>query len=125
MEQLPIHIILKKEKGELISNSLGKAKLKEFIDLLEEGARVEVTYEPLHGNASYAQLSKIHKCIREISRETGNTFEQVKTEVKRKAGLFSTEDKYKSFADCSKEEVDTAINTALDIADLFGINLHG
>lgn len=123
-DQLPITIRLKKVNNELVSiTDISRSRLGLFVKSLEEGEVVDVTYEVVTDNKSYAQLSKVHKCIREIASFTGMTVEEVKTQVKLRSGLCSGTD-CKSFADCSKEEISLAIQAALEIGDLIGFNLH-
>lgn len=123
-DQLPITIRLKKVNNELVSiTDISRSRLGLFVKSLEEGEVVDVTYEVVTDNKSYAQLSKVHKCIREIASFTGMTVEEVKTQVKLRSGLCSGTD-CKSFADCSKEELSLAIQAALEIGDLIGFNLH-
>lgn len=123
-DQLPITIRLKKVNNELVSiTDISTTRLGLFVKSLEEGEVVDVTYEVVTDNKSYAQLSKVHKCIREIASFTGMTVEEVKTQVKLRSGLCTSTD-CKSFADCSKEELSLAIQAAIEIGDFIGFNLH-
>jgi len=64
---------------------------------------------------------------REIANEIGYTFEEIKLQVKRKAGLCFTKDNTeycKSFGKCDKSELNTVIQTCLEIADFNGIQLR-
>ena len=82
-DQLPITIQLRKENKELvIVNEMSKSKLDLFIKSLDEGQVVSVNYEVITADKTYAQLSKLMKCIREVATYTGDTFESVKYEVK-------------------------------------------
>ena len=124
-EQLPLTIVLCKENGELVLKSkAGKIRLDQFLQSLEEGEKVEVTYEPIHGEVSYAQLSKLHKCIRVIAADTGSSFDDVKLVVKQKAGLIAHIDKPKSFSGLSKDEMQVAIQAVVDLGSSLGINLE-
>jgi hypothetical protein len=94
-----------------------------FIKGLDDGDVVTITYEVQTADHSYAQLSKLHKCIRELATFTGDTFEDMKLQVKLRAGL-CTDDSCKSFSDCSKEELSMAIQAAIEIGDLVDFSLH-
>jgi hypothetical protein len=123
-DQLPITIRLKKINNELVcASDLSKSRLSLFVKSLDEGETVDVTYEVISDSKSYAQLSKVHKCIREIASFTGMTVEEVKTQVKLRSGLCNSTD-CKSFADCSKDELSLAIQAVIEIGDLVGFNLH-
>lgn len=126
MSTLPLSLTLQKKGDELvITTKLGIMKYKDFLTLLEEGAKVEVTYEPVHGDASYAQLSKLHKCIRIIATETGHNFDEIKEIVKVKSGLYTHVDRLKSFGELSKEEISKVIQTVIEMGTDLGINLGG
>lgn len=123
-DQLPITIRLKKVNNELVvASDISSSRLALFIKGLDEGDTVDVTYEVVTGNKSYAQLAKVYKCIREIASFTGMTVEEAKIQVKLRAGLCNDQD-CKSFADCSREELSLAIQAAIEIGDLIGFNLH-
>lgn len=123
-DQLPITIQLKKANKELIIvNDMSRSKLDLFVKSLDEGQVVAVTYEVITADKSYAQLSKLMKCIREVATYTGDTFESVKHEVKLRSGL-CVNGQCKSFADCSKEEMSLAIQAIIEIGDIVGFNLH-
>ncbi len=123
-DQLPITIKLEKRNNQLVvTNELGKTKLDLFIKGLADGEQVFVTYEVANNSGNYAQLSKLHKCIRELALFTGNTFEDMKLQVKMRSGLCSGSD-CKSFADCSIQELSLAIQAAIEIGDIVGFNLH-
>jgi hypothetical protein len=102
---------------------MGSAKLGLFIKGLQEGETVMITYEVQTADHSYAQLSKLHKCIRELASFTGDTFEDMKLQVKLRAGL-CTDTNCKSFSECSKEELSMAIQASLEIGELVGFSLY-
>jgi hypothetical protein len=77
------------------------------------------------------QLAKVHVCIRELAKEIGYSFEDMKLEVKRRAGLCVKKELggelfmvCKSFGDCSKEELGLAVEAILQIGDTVGINFR-
>jgi len=104
-------------------NSLESTKFKLFISDVQQNEIFDLTYESINSDHSYAQLSKVHKLVRELAGYTGMSFDDVKFEVKKRAGLY-TDTALKSFADCSKEELSLAIQTCIEIGDDVGFNLH-
>jgi hypothetical protein len=121
--QLPVSIRAKVVNKNLEIDPLGSAKLGLFIKGLDEGDVVTITYEVNTDDASYAQISKVHKHIRELAQYTGDSFEDMKLQVKLRAGL-CTDTNCKSFSDCSKEELSMAIQASIEIGDLVNFNLH-
>lgn len=118
MKQLPITILLEMRDGVLVPKTeLGKYSLANYVKNIEEGAVIQVTYEELSTDGTYAQISKLQACTRELSKFLGYTHEEVKDIVKHKANLYSPEGELKSFADCSKEELSLAIQTALELGE--------
>lgn len=122
-DQLPVSIRAKVVNKSLEIDPLGSAKLGLFIKGLQEGETVVITYEVQTADHSYAQLSKLHKCIRELAAYTGDTFEDMKLQVKLRAGL-CTDTNCKSFSECSKEELSMAIQAVIEIGDLVDFSLH-
>ena len=98
-----------------------------FVDKLAEGQLVEMYIDLADKDHSKAQLAKVHACIRELAKESGYTFEEMKTVVKISAGLCIEADgltECKSFAECSKDELMLAIETCIQIGkDNYNINL--
>ncbi len=124
MKQLPTSIFLKKEEGSLVPKSVqDKIILKHYVDNIEEGAIVKVTYEDF-SSGSYAQISKLQACIREISKYLGYSVDEVKDIVKHKANLYNENGTFKSFADCSKEELSQAIDCLMKLGDQVGFPLE-
>lgn len=122
---LPITILMVKREGILInSKALDKIKTDTLLEQMKEGDAVEVTYEIKHKDGSYSQLSRLHASIRALANETGATFEEMKLEIKRKAGLI-VGDKILSFGDCSKEQLSKCIQVTIEVGDLLNVNLHG
>ena len=66
-------------------------------------------------------------CIRELAKESGYTFEEMKTLVKEQSGLcYNTEEETvcKSFADCSKDEIMLTIQACIENGRIYNINLE-
>lgn len=98
-------------------------KYEKFFNKLKEDDLIEMYMEIQNDDATLAQLARAHAMIREIAHHTGNTFEEMKLIVKRKAGLCIEKvidgDKFlycKSFGDCNKEELSLAIEAIREIA---------
>jgi hypothetical protein len=103
----------------------------EFIASLQDDQKVEIFMEANEDSGTVPQLAKIHVCIRELAKELGYTFEDMKLEVKRKAGLCIKKGLggevfmiCKSFADCSKDELGLTIEAINEIGDTVGINFR-
>lgn len=121
-----------KKDGQLVPASESDAgKLKLFTMSLKEGVDVEV-YLSMTNNVdkTAGQLAKVHALIRELAAFTGHTFEEMKDEIKRKAGLFvitgtrSSDKQLKSFGECSKEEISAAIESCIEVGHMLGCNLY-
>ena len=114
---------LKVKNGKLVYSKESKISLDLFIEKLSEGQEVDVFMSIADAIGSTAQINKVHKCIRELAKESGYSFDDMKLLVKDKAGLIIG-DTLKSFADCSKEELTQAIQACIEIGELYNVNLH-
>lgn len=123
---------LKKVGDKLIYVRTGdEAKYKEFVKVLEDGTQIDLFIEINSADGTLAQLAKVHKCIRVIAAQTGNTFEDIKMVVKDKSGLVvrrEVMDKeymdWKSFAKCSRDDLNLAIQACIELGDQFTLNLR-
>lgn len=118
-----------KRGNQLVFKSQGDLAIyNEFIRSLEDGQVVEEYLEANADTGTNLQLAKIHACIRELSIETGYTFNDMKIEVKKHCGLCwkGQDGEYcKSFAVCSVAELGLAIESIIEIGDTVGINFRG
>jgi hypothetical protein len=120
------------EKNKLIpANSAEESKYKIFKQSLEPNQLVDIFMEANVDNGTIPQLAKIHVCIRELAKELGYSFEDMKLEVKRQAGLCVKKELNgelfmvcKSFATCSKDELALTIEAIIQIGDTVGINFR-
>lgn len=120
-----------KKDGQLVPASERDAgALKLFNMAVKDGDIIEVYLTKTDGEQkTTGQLAKIHAMIREIAGFTGNDFDDIKDEVKRKAGLYVVkgtaehQTELKSFAQCSKEELSTAIEMCVQLGHLVGYYL--
>jgi len=121
-----------KKDGQLIPASEGDAaKFKLYAMSVKEGDSVEVYMSLLQNNdKTLGQLAKVHALVRELSNFTGHTFDEMKAEIKERAGLYvitgtrPSDRQYKSFAECSKDEISRAIETCIEIGHMLGCNLY-
>lgn len=119
-----LNIKLIKKEGKLIHrNESDTALFKIFFESLEEGQAVDVFFDAHVDNGTYGQISKIKVSIRELASEAGYSFEEMQNIVKVNAGL-CWEDHCKSFADCSIEELNLAIQAIIEIGDNLSLNLR-
>ena len=118
---------LTKNNGNLVHiNESTKISYQLFLDKLQEGQEVEVFMGLTSDNGSLAQLAKVHACIRELAKESGYTFDEMKFLVKKHSGLCydgGGAEYCKSFKDCSKEELAMAIESAIELGRDLNINL--
>jgi len=115
---MPISILLVMRDGVLVPKTeLGKYSLANYVKNIEEGATIQVTYEEQSTEGTYAQISKLQACTRELANHLGYSHEEVKDMVKVRAGLYNNEGDIKSFAECTKEELSLAIQVALELGE--------
>jgi len=118
---------LTKNSGKLVHiNESTKISYQLFIDKLQEGQEIEVFMGLSDDSGSLAQLAKVHACIRELAKESGYTFDEMKFIVKKHSGLCydgGGAEYCKSFKDCSKDELAMAIESAIELGKDLNINL--
>jgi hypothetical protein len=117
-----------KKNGKLIfDHPKDKLAYEIFVEKIPEGQVIDMYIDVVGLDHSKAQLAKVHACIRELAKESGYTFDEMKCLVKDHAGLAYKEGMmitYKSFADCSKDELMLAIEACLQIGkEQFNISL--
>ena len=88
---------------------------KIFINKLEEGQVVDMYIDLADADHSKAQLAKVHACIRELAKESGYTFDDMKLIIKGASGLCYDAEHCKSFAECSSTELGLAIEACIQI----------
>jgi len=106
---------------------INKTRLDTFLKNMPDGSKLEMFIGVTTHKGSNPQLARVHAMIRQIANDIGYTFEEVKLQVKRKAGLCFTRNKIeycKSFADCDKEDLNLAIQACIEIGDFSGIQLR-
>lgn len=122
-----LSVKLVKKDGKLTyPDDKSKLAYQIFLDKLQEGQKVEMYIGLADADHSVAQLAKVHACIRELAKESGYTFEEMKVLIKERSGLcYDAGDATlcKSFADCSKDELALAIEACIEVGKLYNINL--
>ena len=123
-----IFIKLSVKDGELsFPMKAQKTKLNTFLKNLPNDSKLEMFIGVTTDKGSNPQLARIHAMIRQLANDIGYTFEEIKLQVKRKAGLCFTRNKVeycKSFADCDKDELNLAIQACVEIGNFNGMNLR-
>ena len=123
-----IFIKLSVKDGELsFPMKAQETKLNTFLKNLPDGAKLEMFIGVTTVKGSNPQLARIHAMIRQLANDIGYTFEEIKLQVKRTAGLCFTRNKTvycKSFADCDKDDLNLAIQACIEIGDFSGIQLR-
>jgi hypothetical protein len=102
-----------------------------FVNSLLEDQTIDVFFDANKDDGTLAQLAKIHKCIREIAKETGADYETTKLHIKNKSGLCIKKEMdgesfmiCKSFGSCSKTDLILVIDTIVSIGDVININFR-
>lgn len=108
-----------------------KVRYKMFLETMQDGQRAEIFIESNSDTGTLPQIAKIHACIRELSKEMGYSFEDMKLEVKKMSGLCVEKtignDKFlvcKSFGDSSIDELGLVIQTIVELGDEVNINFR-
>ena len=118
---------LLKKKGDVFEFVSVKddAKYKIFKTSIPEGSLVETYMEIQSDDGTLAQLAKIHAMIRDLCSHTGDTFEDMKLIIKKRAGicvekeLDGTRFLYcKSLGDCSKQELSLVIQSIQEVSQI-------
>lgn len=115
--KLPVTVVYKiDEDGNLQPNTEADRIMKDlFKKDCKQGELVEITYEIQNNDHSYGQLSKVKPMVRELAAETGVTFMEMEKIIKEKVGLVNSDGSVKSFGDCSKQEVSSAIQACEEL----------
>lgn len=103
------------------ANDSDKEMIKKVLASLKPGERVKMVIDTSKDDGRWSQIKKVHAIIDEISDASGNDFDTVKDEIKKRAGLYMPDEKLKSFADCSMEDLSRAIRSAITFAEYFGL----
>jgi hypothetical protein len=109
-----------KKEGKLVYSRIqDKLAYEIFVEGLSENQEIEMFLDLIAHDHTKAQRAKVHACIRELAKESGYTFEEMKLVIKEQSGLTG-----KSFGECSKSDLMLAIEACIQIGkDQFNINL--
>ena len=110
-----------KKDGKLIfAHPQDKLAYEIFLEKIPEGQKVDMYLDLIGVDHSKAQLAKVHACIRELAKESGYTFDEMKLVIKEHAGLAG-----KSFGECSKSDLMLAIEACIQIGrEQFNLSLE-
>jgi hypothetical protein len=109
------------------SNKALEKKYNKFFSKFPDGTRVELYVGANNKKGSLPQLARLHASIRELANDVGYSFEEMKLNVKRHAGLCIVKNNVehcKSFAECDAMELSLAIQACLEIGDFNGVQLR-
>lgn len=127
MHNITLKVIIT-EKGEILRPASPEdlSKLKLYHMSLKAGTEIEaylqIASDP---NKTNGQLAKAHALIKEIANSTGHTTEEIKEVIKERAGLYDeASSKFKSFADCSKQDMSNVIEHCIALGSELGIHLY-
>lgn len=95
-----------------------------FLESIPDGQLIEVYMEKQSDDGTLAQLAKVHAMIRELATHIGETFEDMKLLVKKRAGLCIEKEiegsrflYCKSLGKCNKQELALCIEAMKQIGD--------
>lgn len=118
-----------KQGDKLVAQSSSQARFEAFVKALEPGQIVDMFAESTTANGTLAQLAKIHACIRELAKETGVDFGDMKDLVKKRTGFCIKKEvdgemitKFKHFSKASKEDLALVIEGIVTLGDILNVN---
>lgn len=118
---------LLKKKGDTLEfiSPTDEITYKMFKNAVPDGSLVELYTEIQSDDGSLAQLAKIHAMIRELCLHTGDSFEDMKLIIKKRAGICIEKEldgsKFlycKSLGNCSKQELSLVIQALQEVSVL-------
>lgn len=124
MSQLFTAEMLRNADGKLeYVNKSDKDLFKKYTDGMKVGERVKIMVDFSKEDGIAIQRARVHAMIGDMAKETGNEFDEIKKEVKRRAGLFNPDESLKSFGTCSMIDLTAAIQAAMSLGEYFGMTL--
>jgi len=129
IQNIEVKATFRKEGG-FKFNPEDAPRYKQFLNSLEDGQVVNCFYsvELDPREKSLGQLAKVHVLIKQLAKDNGDTVADMKYHVKKRAGLVSAslkdEIEVKSFKDCSKSELATAIEACISIGRDIGSDVY-
>lgn len=122
--KLLITKLIKKNGRLVFKNASDQSLFAHLASQMKEGQVVTQMTDFENSDALLSQISKVHAMIREISKETGDTFQATKVTIKKQCGLVTLGGELKSFADCNFQEMSDVIQHLIETGDFIGINLR-
>lgn len=123
-----IFVTLAVKDGQLdFPNKAQESRFTNFLKDVPDGTAIDLHMGYSTDKGSNAQLARAHAMIREIAQYLGYTFEEIKLQAKRQAGLCFTRNNVeycKSFAQCDKDELNLVIQALVEIGDFNGMQLR-
>ena len=122
-----VTIKIEKHKHGLSTSTEEKHKLDAFVNSLPDGTQIECYYSVILDprEKSLGQLAKVHVLIKQLASDTGHSVGEIKDVIKDRSGLINIESgEVKSFRDCSKTELSTAIQECINLGNEIGSYLH-
>lgn len=121
-------INFKIENGKLKPlNAIMHSRFNEMLRQSKPNSKIQGVFTVEVPDGTKAQLAKIHAMIGEIAKETGNTFDKTKEDIKLRCGLTEVIDgktKFRSFANCSVETLSTVIEHIYVLGEFININFR-
>lgn len=102
-------------------------RYNKFLSKFPDDSKIEIFISAHNEKGSLAQIAKAHAMIRELAYDIGYTFDEMKLQIKRHAGLCIVKEKTeycKSFGDCNRQELDIVIKACIELGDFNNINLR-
>lgn len=118
---------LLRKKGDTLEyiSPTDETLFKMFKESVSDNALVEIYMELQSDDGSLAQLAKIHAMIRDLCLHTGDSFEDMKLIIKKRAGICIEKEldgsKFlycKSLGNCSKQELSLVIQALQEVSVL-------
>ena len=115
-------------KGKLeFASKYAENRYNKFLSKFPDGSMIEMFVSAHNEKGSLAQIAKAHVMIRELAYEIGYTFDEMKLQVKRHAGLcivVGKTEECKSFGKCSRQEMDMVIKACIELGDFNNMQLR-
>lgn len=91
---------------------------------MRENQKIYFMIDFADDNGTLQQIAKLKAGTRDIAKESGHSFIEVEQEIKKNAGLFDENTGiYKSFGNCSREQLSSSIQVMINIGETIGLNL--
>lgn len=101
-----------------------ESAFQELVAKLKVNQCVDVFVDFSDDLGRLSQIAKLKSGIREIARETGETFITIEHVIKKEAGLYDEiSQEYKSFGNCSIQQLSDAIQVLLEKAEFTGTKI--